>query len=120
MTRPRDESLPSVPRRLRIVDPAARSRQSAWGRIGGLRTRARHGGEQMTRAARSGFRQRFEREVDPMGVLRPAERARRADAALRAHMLTLAQRSAEARSKRATASERQRRVVRPATISGRG
>jgi hypothetical protein len=39
-----------------------------------------------TQAARSAFLARFEREVDPDGLLSPAERAARADHALKAHM----------------------------------
>lgn len=51
----------------------------------------------MLAGARRGFRARFERLVDPGGVLDPIERAKRADRARRAHMLTLAARSAEVR-----------------------
>ncbi|MEI7743078.1 MAG: hypothetical protein WCK58_04915 [Chloroflexota bacterium] len=51
----------------------------------------------MTRPARAAFAARFEREVDPGGVLEPAERRRRAEAAMRSHMLRLAARSAAAR-----------------------
>ena len=58
-----------------------------WGRIGGLRTKARHGGEAMTRAATEGFLRRFEGFADP-------------DAARRAYMLELAERSRAARRKR--------------------
>jgi len=50
-----------------------------------------------TRPAREAFLRRFEREVDPNGVLSPAERSRRAQHALRAHMLDLAKRSVAAR-----------------------
>ncbi|MDT5075905.1 MAG: hypothetical protein QOJ80_542 [Mycobacterium sp.] len=50
-----------------------------------------------TAAARSGFYRRFEAEVDPDGVLDPAERAKRAENARRAHMLKLALASAKAR-----------------------
>jgi len=78
----------------------ARRRQAAWGRIGGLTTSARHGGEAMTRPARRGFRERFEREVDPEDRLETGERVRRAERAMRAYMLRLAKASAEARAKR--------------------
>jgi hypothetical protein len=37
----------------------------------------------------AGLRARFEREVDPDNTLSPAERARRTDAAYRAHMARL-------------------------------
>jgi hypothetical protein len=52
-----------------------------------------------TKAARSAFIDSFDREVDPNGVLSPEERARRAKAALRAHMTSLALKSSRARSK---------------------
>jgi hypothetical protein len=50
-----------------------------------------------TRPAREAFLRRFEREVDPDGVLPPAERGRRAQHALRAYMLGFAKRSMAAR-----------------------
>jgi hypothetical protein len=46
-----------------------------------------------TRPAREAFLKRFERAVDPDGKLPPDERARRANHALRAHMLRLRKRS---------------------------
>lgn len=53
--------------------------------------------------ARRAFLDKFEKQVDPDGVLDPAERRRRADHALRQHMSTLALKSAKARSKRSAA-----------------
>jgi hypothetical protein len=54
----------------------------------------------------AGLQARFEREVDPEGTLAPDERARRAQAAHKAHMQRLALRSAQIRSARkATAAE---------------
>jgi hypothetical protein len=50
-----------------------------------------------TRAGREKFLQRFEREVDPEGVLPSEERSRRAEHAKRAYMLQLAKRSVIAR-----------------------
>ncbi len=50
-----------------------------------------------TRPARQKFLQRFEREVDPDGVLPPEERLRRAEHAKRAYMLRLAKRAVAAR-----------------------
>lgn len=50
-----------------------------------------------TQPARDKFLERFEREVDPDGVLPPAERRLRAEHAKRAHMLHLAKLSAIAR-----------------------
>lgn len=75
-----------------------REEQAAWGRIGGLTANARHGGDAMTAGARRGFVERFEREVDPEGRLEPGERSKRAERAMRAHMLRLAMASAEARA----------------------
>lgn len=69
------------------------------GRIGGLTKAARHRPEELTAAARVGFNERFVREVDPDGLLSPEERARRAEAAKRAHMARLAMKSAMARRK---------------------
>ena len=53
-----------------------------------------------TLAARTAFLSRFEREVDPDGVLDPQERARRAAHAKRAYFLRLALASSKARQKR--------------------
>ena len=50
-----------------------------------------------TAAGRRGFLASFERKVDPDGLLDPDDRRRRAELALKAHMIRLAQRSAEAR-----------------------
>jgi len=49
--------------------------------------------------ARQGFLSKFEREVDPDGVLDPRERAVRADRARRAHMKRLAMKSVESRKR---------------------
>jgi hypothetical protein len=48
----------------------------------------------------AGLDARFEREVDPDGTLPPAERARRAENAKRAHFQRLALASSRARSRR--------------------
>jgi hypothetical protein len=53
-----------------------------------------------TAAGRAGFLARFERQVDPDGVLPPEERLRRAQSALRAHMTRLAFYSARNRRQR--------------------
>lgn len=47
---------------------------------------------------------RFEKQVDPDGVLAPDERAKRADNAAKAHMQRLALKSAKARRQRREAS----------------
>ena len=55
-----------------------------------------------TAPARRAFLDRFEREVDPDGVLKPEERARRAEHARKAYFLKLALASAAARRRRHT------------------
>ena len=50
-----------------------------------------------TKPGRQAFLDRFEREVDPEGKLPSDERRRRAQHALRAHMMRLAKRSSTAR-----------------------
>lgn len=53
-----------------------------------------------TAPARRTALQRFERQVDPDGTLKPVERRRRADQAMRAHMAGLALRSAQVRRRK--------------------
>lgn len=53
-----------------------------------------------TAPARSAFLSRFEREVDPEGLLTPQERARRAEHAKKAYFLSLAAKSSKARAKK--------------------
>jgi len=54
-----------------------------------------------TRAASDAFAARFERDVDPDGVLDPAERTRRAQSAKKAYFQRLALASSKARGQRA-------------------
>lgn len=54
-----------------------------------------------TAPARAAFMSRWEREVDPDGVLTPEDRARRAEHAKQAYFLRLALRSAQARRAKA-------------------
>lgn len=49
---------------------------------------------------RKGWRRRFEEQVDPDRQLSEAERTRRAEAAMKAHMAGLALKSSRARAKR--------------------
>ena len=58
-----------------------------------------------TAPARAAFLSRFEREVDPDGVLEPAERAKRAEHARKAYFIRLALASRKARAARKQASE---------------
>ncbi len=54
-----------------------------------------------TAPARRAALERFERQVDPLGTLDAAERARRAEHARKAYFLGLALKSAQARRKKA-------------------
>ena len=78
-----------------MVDP---ERAALLGRIGAYRLHATHDPRETTAKARATFLERFEREVDPDGVLPPEERRRRAHYARRAHFARLALASARARS----------------------
>ena len=73
------------------------------GRIGAYTALSRHSAYEMTEPARRGFVSKFEREVDPEGLLDPGERARRAEMARKAYFARLALLSAQARRKRAAA-----------------
>lgn len=67
-------------------------------RLGGLARAASHSSVDLARKGQAGLDARFLREVDPNGVLSEVERARRADAAKRAHFTRLALASAKARA----------------------
>jgi hypothetical protein len=54
-------------------------------RLGAHALHAQRDGAETTAAARAAFLSRFEREVDPDGLLAPEERARRAAHARKAH-----------------------------------
>jgi hypothetical protein len=71
--------------------------------IGGYAQKAKYDSRELTKNARTKFLSRFEREVDPDGVLPEPERGRRAHAALRAHMQRLALASSKARARKAGA-----------------
>src|SRR3954467_10340502 len=67
-----------------------------------------------TAPARAAFLSRFEREVDPEGVLEPRERARRAEHARKAYFTRLALASAHARGiRRAAGRPASARTARP-------
>ena len=70
------------------------------GRIGAYVTHSRHDPKETTTKARATFLSKFEREVDPDGVLPEDERQRRAAAARKAHFSRLAYASAKARRAR--------------------
>ena len=69
-------------------------------RIGAYAMHAKHDPKETTANGRKAFLDRFEREVDPDGVLPPTERARRAEAARKSYMIGLAYRSSVARRRK--------------------
>lgn len=70
------------------------------GRLGAYTMLSRHDPYEVTKAARAAFVSKFERDVDPDGILPVEERLRRADMARKAHYTRLALKSAEARRRR--------------------
>ena len=88
MNRRRGEPLTPAERALR----ARVAVHTSWAKTGDRAAR--------TAPARRAALERFERQVDPDGSLTDAERARRAEQAMRAHMGRLALRSARARRRR--------------------
>lgn len=84
-----------------MTDPVAATR----GRIGGNTLAARTDMRQVAARARAGFYRKFEREVDPEGVLDPDERARRVQHAISAYYARLSLRAAEARRRAARHKE---------------
>ncbi len=69
-----------------------------------------------TLPARRAMLDKFERQVDPEGVLDPADRATRAQHARKAHFARLALLSAQARRRRATGMQEQAATVMEATV----
>lgn len=70
---------------------------STKGRLGAFVQHSLYSATETTSRARATFLAGFERRVDPTGILPPKERARRARAALKAHMTRLALRSMQVR-----------------------
>lgn len=81
-------------------DEELREARRAYGRIGGHQSWA-NTEDREARASRGqdGLLARFERQVDPHGVLSEVERQKRAESAHRAHMAALGAKSAKARKR---------------------
>lgn len=75
--------------------------RSKAGRAGMYSRLANEDRAEMTAAARAAAMDRFEKQVDPDGLLDPAERAIRAGYAKKAYFLQLSQRGVAARKRRA-------------------
>jgi tellurite resistance protein len=71
--------------------------RSLQARLAAYALHSRYDGRDITAAARRAFLDRFERQVDPDGVLSPSERKRRAEIAKKAYFTRLGQKSGAAR-----------------------
>lgn len=87
----------------RTFDPTS---MALRGRIGAYVQKSRHDPRELTKAGRAAFLAKFEEQVDPERKLPEAERKRRAEAAHRAHMISLSFKSAEARRQRNKSKKR--------------
>jgi hypothetical protein len=81
--------------------PMPDSLASLKGRLGAYALHATHDPRETTVPARRAAEARFEREVDPDGILDPAERARRAEYAKKAFFTRIALKSAKVRRENA-------------------
>jgi len=90
-----------------VSDPLA----SLRGRIGALALAASRDMRPLAASGTAAFRAKFERDVDQDGILPPAERARRAEAARKLYFAKLALKSAKARA---------RNKKPPLRVNGRG
>ena len=70
------------------------------GRLGAYVLHSKYDSRDLTKAARAAFESKFERDVDPEGVLPIEERLRRAEMARKAHYTRLALLSAQARRRK--------------------
>jgi len=73
--------------------------RSLSARIAAHAMHSKHDSRETSQPARDAFLKRFEREVDPEGVLPAAERQRRAEHARKAYFTRLAFKSSKARRK---------------------
>jgi len=88
-------------------EPASRAERSLRARLAAYALHAQHDPRETTANGRAAFLARFDREVDPEGLLEPDERRRRAEQARRAYFTRLALASAKARrAKRASQGKR--------------
>ena len=78
-------------------EPASQAERSLRARLAAYALHAQHDPRETTANGRAAFLARFDREVDPRGLLEPEERRRRAEQARRAYFTRLALASAKAR-----------------------
>lgn len=83
-----------------MADKMTPAQRSLRGRLGAYVVHSRYDSRELTKPARAAFESKFERDVDPDGVLPIEERLRRAEMARKAHFLRLAIKSAEVRRRK--------------------
>ncbi len=83
-----------------MASKATHAERVLRGRLGAYTMLSRHDPRETTRAAHEAFMSRFEREVDPEGLLDPGERTRRAEMARKAYFTRLALKSAQVRRRK--------------------
>ena len=87
-------------------EPAGRTERSLRARIAAYALHAQHDPRETTAKGRAAFLARFDREVDPEGLLEPDERRRRAEQARRAYFARLSLAAVKARqAKRAARAQ---------------
>lgn len=91
-----------TPRQRDEMTPAERSMRARIAAHSRLANASEADRRDMTAAARRAFADRWERQVDPDGVLAPEERARRAEHAKAAHFHRMALKSVQVRRRRGT------------------
>src|SRR5829696_9025434 len=84
-------------------ESASRAERSLRARLAAYALHAQRDPRETTANGRAAFLARFDREVDPEGLLEPEERRRRAEQARRAYFTRLALASAKARRAKRTA-----------------
>jgi hypothetical protein len=87
-------------------EPAGRTERSLRARIAAYALHAQRDSRETTAKGRAAFLARFDREVDPEGLLEPDERRRRAEQARRAYFARLSLAAVKARqAKRAARAQ---------------
>lgn len=75
---------------------SAHAERVLTGRLGAYILHSKYDSRELTRAARTDFESKFERDVDPEGILPIEEHLRRVETARKAHFTRLALKSAQA------------------------
>jgi hypothetical protein len=78
-------------------EPAGQAERSLRARLAAYALHAQHDPRETTAKGRAAFLARFDREVDPEGLLEPEERRRRAEQARRAYFARLSLAAVKAR-----------------------